>query len=333
MKITVSPTLIAFASMAVTLTHGSLLTQLLGNLELQLNLCPDIDIGLGGGGRQGGKPLAQTINLGCANYEAPVSMVQGSQNPPAAQSTRASTSGSGSNVSSRAPISGNGNGSGSQTAGAANARPTPSSSSASESVSKGIGALIEIPQQPSAAADASVSSQLPSDAYSMIPLGELFPTQAQEGERQLLAEKTQRKPEIPAPTPSMPMQMPIMPTAKCVWVTPAPEPPVAGMQAEMARPRPKMLLPPAMPAPMPPVIPAPMPPAMPMSMPMQMQMPAPPSWQSHVDQQAGMAAAGSSLPPGFQHVATAATRTIQLPDGGHEMVVETRNAGFFEYSF
>ncbi|KAJ2519358.1 hypothetical protein GGI11_002598 [Coemansia sp. RSA 2049] len=328
MKITVSPTLIAFASMAVTLTHGSLLTQLLGNLELQLNLCPDIDIGLGGGGRQGGKPLAQTINLGCANYEAPVSMAQESRNPPAAQSTRASTSGSGSNVSSRAPTSGNGSSS-SQTAGAASTRPTPSSSSssASASVSKGIGALIEIPQQPSAAADASLSSQLPSDAYSMIPLSELFPTQAQEGERQLMAEKTQRKPEIPAPTPSMPMQMPIMPTAKCVWVTPAPEPPVAGMQAEMARPRPKMPLPPAMPAPMPP--------AMPMSMPMQMpvQMPAPPSWQPHVDQQAGMAAAGSSLPPGFQHVATAATRTIQLPDGGHEVVVETRNAGFFEYSF
>ncbi|KAJ2654991.1 hypothetical protein IWW48_005785 [Coemansia sp. RSA 1200] len=315
MRITVSSTLIAFASMAVTLTHGSLLTQLLGSLELQLNLCPDIDIGLGGGGRNGGKPLAQTINAGCANYEAPVSMAQESQSPSAAQATRANTggSGNGSSGSSRAPASGNG--SGSQTAGAANARPTPSSSPASASASKGIGALIEIPQQPSAA-DASVSSQLPSDAYSMIPLGELFPTQAQDGARQVMAEKTQRRPEMPAPAPPMPMQMPIpMPTAKCVWVTPAPEPPVAGMQAEMAWPRPKMPLPPAMPAPMP------------------MSMPAPPSWQPHVDQQGGMAPAGSSPPPGFQHVATAATRTIQLPDGGHEVVVETRNAGFFEYSF
>ncbi|KAJ1766532.1 hypothetical protein IW140_006194 [Coemansia sp. RSA 1813] len=283
MRITVSPTLIACASMLVSAVHGSLLSKLLGNIQLQLSVCPQLEINTSGeqGGGSNGKPVTQSSNPACPNYVPPEQFAEEQSyvslaDTSAESSSEPSTTGFSSSSSSSSPST---------------------SLTSSDPIDGGIGALIEIPQQPPAEPSSAPR------AYSMLAVDELvLPTQ----DGQVLAQNTQRQPVLPTPT-----------QVKCVWVTHTAD---VGRQPAQA---------PGQPAADEWV------PAAPTMPPVQAKQNMAPitSWLQADQGWWGTPAMNPPLPPVAQQIDTATTQTILLPDGQQQVIAESRNAGFFEYAF
>ncbi|KAJ2400148.1 hypothetical protein GGI23_002220 [Coemansia sp. RSA 2559] len=288
MKITVSPTLIACLSMLASVAHGSLLSKLLGNIQLQLSVCPELVLNTGGSSHgANGKAATQSSNPACPNYVPPSAQ----QQQPAVEVEEEESSA----VASLAEQSI-----------AAYSEPTVAASSAFPSpTTKGTGKLVDIPQQPAA------QSLAPSAVYSTVAMDK-FPRPTQETARQVLAQKTQRQPALPTPTAQE--------KVKCVWVTHTIDlgnlPAQALGQQPLWNEWPAPTVPPAA------IQPAAIQPAaeaVPVT-----------SWLQ-VNQE--MAPAMGLPPVGATQIDEATTRTVLLPDGHQQVIVESRNAGFYEYAF
>ncbi|KAI9500812.1 hypothetical protein BX070DRAFT_229930 [Coemansia spiralis] len=200
MRITVSTPIATYAMLAAA--QGSLLSKLLGDIELQLNLCPElvIDIGHHRSSGQNAKPVTQSTNPACPNYVPPDLASLNKEQPSGIEQSLGivSTSSGGASSGSTDNASDSTDNAPGSTDNASGSTDNTPSTSAITDTDIGIGTIIEIPEVPPAA-----QSSAP-QAYSMIPLDELLPTQVL---AELQAEKTEH---IPAAAPSQP---------KCVWVT------------------------------------------------------------------------------------------------------------------
>ncbi|KAJ1801358.1 hypothetical protein LPJ59_000359 [Coemansia sp. RSA 2399] len=287
MKITVSPTLIACLSMLASAAHGSLLSKLLGNIQLQLSVCPELVLNTGGNSQGAtGKAGTQSSNPACPNYVPPTQQQQ--QQPVVVEEEEEEEKSSAVSFLVDKIIA-NYNGASAAT-----------SSSFPSPTTEGIGKLVEIPQQP-----AAQQSSARSVVYSTVATDK-FPHPTQETARQLLEQKTQRQPAPPTPTAQE--------KVKCVWVTRTIDlgnlPAQALGQQPLWNEWPAPTVPPAV---------QDAAKAVPVT-----------SWLQ-VNQ--GMAPAMGLPPVGANQIDEATTRTVLLPNGQQQVIVESRNAGFYEYAF
>ncbi|KAJ2401201.1 hypothetical protein GGI23_001554 [Coemansia sp. RSA 2559] len=305
MKITVSPTLIACLSMLASVAHGSLLSKLLGNIQLQLSVCPEIVLNTGGSSHgANGKAATQSSNPACPNYVPPSAQ----QQQPAVEveeeeSSVVASLAEQSIAAYNEPTVAASSAFPSPTVAASSAFPSPTvaaSSAFPSPTTKGTGKLVDIPQQPAA------QSSAPSAVYSTVAVDK-FPRPTQETASQVLAQKTQRQPALPTPTAQE--------KVKCVWVTHTID--LGNIPAQALGQQPLWN---EWPAPtVPPAAIQPAAEAVPVT-----------SWLQ-VNQ--GMAPAMGLPPGGANQIDEATTRTVLLPDGQQQVIVESRNAGFYEYAF
>ncbi|KAJ2356329.1 hypothetical protein IWW50_005543 [Coemansia erecta] len=308
MKYTLSASIcvLAFASAA----QGSLLSKLLGNLNVQISACPELSIGTSGKTVPGGKAQTQSSNPACPNYVPPGAV----QAEDSSSSSEASESQENSSIASDGIDAAQSSPAWSLTfsdAHIAPALPVPSA---------------EMPTDPTPPAS--------SPAYRLSPIPELLPTPTN---KDLLADKvlveplqtmatsSQRRPKCShlAQTPEnadviiqgLPVASNILPAPPAMQVIPA----TPAMQAMPATP------------------------AMPV-------MPANPEWaewteiiwdQAAPPQQpaaewarftAPMAPPAPTVAGQFVAQAAANTITFSIPDGANGVVFETRNVGAYQFS-